>query len=311
MLSDSHTLKAAGSDMHLLQRAGSNGVSFNVITFAILVLASPFAAEAGTIEKVKGAQAIVSFGDDEGEIAVGSKLFATEGGKRKALLEVLQFKNGRARVKVTKGQAKAGMEVLNSNASGKESNSATSGEAGSKKERSPRNAGAATIFKNMTLGFLGGYGLDSQNVKVPNSSQQEMSGSGFSVRGFADIPVSGSLALLSRVGVEQFNVQLNSVKTEILYAVIDLMLKYSFAPTGFVPFVMGGLGLHFPISKKSDLLDVNRISSTTVFYGGAGFNYVLGGSTYLQLTAEYGMFPPSNDVTTNLIAIRGGLGFRF
>lgn len=291
-------------------------------SLATLLLATSFVAsleiaEAGTVERVKGSQAIVSFGEDEGEVAVGAKLFATEDGKRKAILEVLQFKNGKARVKITKGKAKAGMEVAAPSAGGKtdsergDVDTETAEETGGKKRRAPRNAGAATIFKDMTIGFLGGYAMDSQTVKIANSVTQSMSGSGFSVRGFADIPVAGSLALLSRIGAEQFNVQSGNAKTEILYAVVDLMLKYSFAPTGFVPFVMGGLGLHFPISKKSDVLDVNRISSTTVFYGGGGFNYVLGGSSYLQLTAEYGMFPPSNDVTTSLIAIRGGMGFRF
>lgn len=303
--------------MHLLQRIVSATTTLASFLLATLFLAtsfvaSPETAEAGTIERVKGSQAIVSFGEEEGEVAVGTKLFATEDGKRKAILEVVQFKNGKARVKITKGKAKAGMEVAAPSGAGKsEGDTETAEETGGKKRRAPRNAGAATIFKDMTVGFLGGYAMDSQTVKIANSETQSMSGSGFSVRGFADIPVAGSLALLSRVGAEQFNVQSGIAKTEILYAVVDLMLKYSFAPTGFVPFVMGGLGLHFPISKKSDVLDVNRISSTTVFYGGGGFNYVMGGSSYLQLTAEYGMFPPSNDVTTSLIAVRAGLGFRF
>lgn len=285
--------------------------------FATFLLILPAVTEAGTVERVKGSQAIVSFGEDEGEVAVGAKLFATEGGKRKAILEVLQFKNGKAKVKVTKGKAKAGMEVANSGSGGSGGGSKKSeGEdmaedTSTKKRRSPRNAGAATIFKDMTIGVLGGYAMDSQSVKVTNAAEQAMTGSGFSVRGFADIPVAGDLALLARVGAESFNVKKDDFASEILYAVVDLMLKYSFAPTGFAPFVMGGLGLHFPVSKASNILDVNRVSSTTVFYGGAGFNFVMSGSTYLQLTAEYGMFPPSNDVSTSLIAVRGGLGFRF
>lgn len=279
---------------------------------ATLLLALPLISEAGTIERVKGSQAIVSFGEDEGEVAVGAKLFATQDGKRKAVLEVLQFKNGKAKVKVTKGKPKAGMEVANSGGGTKKSGGEDmAADTSTKKRRSPRNAGAATIFKDMTIGILGGYAMDSQSVKVANTAEQAMSGAGFSVRGFADIPVAGDLALLARVGAESFNVKKEEFASEILYAVVDLMLKYSFAPTGFVPFFMGGLGLHFPVSKASNILDVNRISSTTVFYGGAGFNMVMGGSTYFQLTAEYGMFPPSNDVSTSLIAIRGGLGFRF
>lgn len=272
-------------------------------------------ASAATIEKVKGSAAIVSYGEDEAQPAKGDKVFATENGKRKALMEVVQIKNGKAKVKITKGKAKEGMEVVGGKAkaaadAGEEDADAGAEESGGKKKR-PRSAGAATLFKDMTVGILGGYAMDSQSVTITGSAAQAMTGSGFSVRGFADIPVAGSLALLTRVGAEQFNVMKDDFKSEILYAVVDLMLKYSFAPTGFVPFAMGGLGLHFPISKTSNILDVNRVSSTTVFYAGGGFNFVMGSSTYMQLTAEYGMFPPSNDVTTSLIAVRGGLGFRF
>lgn len=291
-----------------------------VISFALVTFCLTDKATTATIEKVKGSAAIVSYGDDETPPAKGDKVFATENGKRKALMEVVQFKNGKAKVKITKGKAKEGMEVVGGKAKAtadaaegaEDDPDAAAGdeEAGGKKKRH-RTAGAATLFKDMTIGFLGGYAMDSQSVTIAGSAAQTMAGSGFSVRGFADIPVAGSLALLTRVGAEQFNVMKDDFKSEILYAVVDLMLKYSFAPSGFVPFAMGGLGLHFPISKTSNILDVNRISSTTVFYAGGGFNFVMGSSSYFQLTAEYGMFPPSNDVTTSLIAVRGGLGFRF
>ena len=270
-------------------------------------------ANASTVEKVRGAMAIVNF--DGGETpAAGDKFFALENGKKKAILEVVQFKNGKAKVKIAKGKAKEGMTVA---AAGKGKSSgdqdaaaADSAEEGGKKKKS-RSAGGATLLHDMTFGILGGYGMDSQTVTIAGSSAQSMSGTGFSAKGFIDIPVTNSLALYSRVGVEQFNVQSGVFKSEIMYAAADLLLKYSFTNGTFVPFLMGGLGLHFPISKNSNILDINRISSTTVFYGGGGINWVMGSSTYFQITGEYGMFPPSNDVSTSFIAARFGLGFRF
>lgn len=276
----------------------------SVLVFSALSFIAPLQADAGAIERVKGKQAIVSFDDTEGPIKKGTKLTATEDGKKKAILQVIQYKNGKAKVKIVKGKAKAGMEVV----APEEDSSNTASTPKSKRKRSPRNAGAATLFRGMTVGILGGYAMDSQTVK----SLGAMSGSGFSVRAFGDIPVSGSLNLFARAGAEQFNVVKDSSKTDILYAAIDLMLKYSLSDSGFVPFIMGGLGLHFPISKQSvNALNANKIASTTVFYGGAGFNKAMGADTYFQLTAEYGMFPPSTDVTTSLMAVRGGLGFRF
>lgn len=274
-------------------------------------------ANASSVGKVRGKQAIVIF--DGGETpAPGDKFVALEDGKRKAILEVVQFKNGKARVKILKGKAKEGMTVASAARKSKATQTAEAGESAEEtteestsSTRPPRNAGRATLFKDMTIGAVAGYAMDSQTVNIAGSSVA-MTGSGFSLKAFADIPVAGALSLLPRFGAEQFNVQNGASKTSILYAVGDLILKYSFGGNSFIPFGLAGLGIHFPVSKSSELaLDVNRISSTTVFYAGGGFNYILGGSSYFQLTGEYGYFPPSNDVTTSMIAVRSGLGFRF
>ncbi len=276
-------------------------------------------AQADSIEKVRGKQAIVVFDDSEAKVSAGDKFFAMDGGKKKALLEVVKFKNGKAVVKILKGKAAEGMELMASKSKAKSqdesgndeqaSSDDASGDEQSPKRKAPRSAGAATLFKDMTIGLLGGYSMDTQTISSPVSAS--MTGSGFSIKGFADVPVSGGLALYARAGAEQFNAQGSAYKTEILYAALDLMLKYSFGDGSMHPFAMGGLGLHFPVSKSSNILDVNRISSTTVFYAGGGINFVMSGNSYFQLTGEYGMFPPSNDVSTSLIAARAGMGFRF
>ena len=88
-------------------------------TFAGLLSFTAFVAflygasvsEAATVEKVKGNVAIVAFDATDGQPAVGAKFFAMENGKKKAILEIIQFKNGRAKVRVAKGKAKEGMTV--------------------------------------------------------------------------------------------------------------------------------------------------------------------------------------------------------
>jgi outer membrane protein W len=141
-----------------------------------------------------------------------------------------------------------------------------------------------------------------------------MTGSSISVKGFADLPISGDFGLLGRVGIENFGVagtspNLGSVETKIMYLSADLLLRYHLMEGSFKPFPLLGMGLHYPLSKTSGVLDVQRISATTIFFLGGGFNYTLSDSMYLHATAEYGLFPPSNDVKTSLIAIRAGLGF--
>ncbi len=297
-----------------MYRTSAAVLGFVLSGFVLAGFASIFSshANASAVEKVRGTQAIVVFDEDE-EPEPGDKFFAMEGGKKKAILEVVQFKNGKAKVKIAKGKAKAGMTVVAARA--KRTAVAADAEEevpeSSKSKKKMRTAGAATLFKDVTLGAVVGYSLDSQSVTPVGLPTQAMTGSGLSVKGFADIPVMGQLGLLTRGGVEQFNVQSADSKTEIMYGVVDLMLKYSLSESGFVPFAMAGLGIHFPISKSSNILSANNISPTTVFYGGGGFNYAIGGSSYLQLTAEYGMFPPSNDVSTSFISARTGMGFRF
>ncbi len=293
--------------------------SFLTTLFVGLQLVSP-SANASAIDKVSAKQAIVTF--DEGETPVaGDKFFALENGKRKAVLEVVQFKNGKAKVKILKGKPKVGMSVAAAG-KGKTQAAAEPTDADAEavdaadqptkgKKKRMRSAGAATLFKDMTIGVVAGYAMDSQTVSPQGGVSRAMTGSGFSAKGFVDVPVTGALGLLARFGVEQFNVMVESEKTEIMYGAADLLLKYSLGEGNFIPFVMGGLGIHFPISKASTVLNPNNISPTTVFYGGAGFNFVMGSSSYFQLTGEYGMFPPSNEVSTSLIAVRGGLGFRF
>lgn len=281
----------------------------------VAITGTSMVARGASVEKVKGKSAIVAFDEGE-EPQPGDKFFALEEGKRKALLEVVKFKNGKAVVKVKKGKVAEGMDVAaagkKKKAEGEEGEETAAEEESTEgKPKSKRSAGVATLYKDMTIGALLGYSMDNQSVTSTAIGTQAMSGSGFSLKGFADIPVIGKLAILTRAGAEQFNVQSGAYKSEILYATLDLMLKYSFGDGHFVPFGMGGLGLHFPLSKSSNVLDVNRISSTTVFYGGGGLNYAMSGKSYIQATVEYGMFPPSNDVTTSFIAARFGMGFRW
>ncbi len=170
------------------------------------------------------------------------------------------------------------------------------------------------MFSDMTYGGVAGYDMTTQEVTSGGVSVS-MTGSGFSLKGFGDLPISGPLGMVGRLGLMQFNVTGSNsgtaYKTEILYATADLLLRYNFGEDGFVPFALAGLGLHFPLSKTSNVLDPQRISATTVFFAGGGFHYTLSETSYFTLTAEYGMFPPSNDVKTSMIAARAGMGFKF
>ena len=85
-------------------------------------------------------------------------------------------------------------------------------------------------------------------------------------------------------------------------------MKFAFSDGDFQPFVSGGMGLHVPMSNSSNVL-VN-ISSTSVFFGNVGANFRSGDMFYTALF-EYGLFPPSQTVSTTIMALRAGAGWHW
>ena len=138
-----------------------------------------------------------------------------------------------------------------------------------------------------------------------------MSGTGYSAKGFIDMPVSSRIGTLIRAGIEQVNLSGGNYTTSLTYATADGLIRYSFSDEGFTPFVAGGLGIHFPVTKTSTILDVPSISSTTIFFFGGGFTYPIRDDLILMTIAEYAYFPPSGSVATNFMTVRAGAGWRF
>lgn len=271
-------------------------------------------AEAAKVVQVKGQGVKIDLKGSSTPVVEGEKYFVVVGGKKKAIILIRQVKGGAAIGKVVKGTPEVGGQLVAATAGAKRGGSVSSG-----------GGGGGGMFSGLTIGALAGYAMDSQSVTTSANCNGtvinetiDMSGGGFSVKAMGDMPISGALGIIGRAGIEQFNVSgtskcasLGTVKTSIMYMTADLLLRYRFLEGGFQPFGQLGLGLHFPLSKTSDTLDVNKISATSVFFFGAGMNYALSSDLYLTAMAEYGLFPPSTDVKTSMIAIRGGVGMAF
>jgi hypothetical protein len=275
---------------------------------ALLFLLGSLTAEAATITKVSGEQVLIDLQGDS-SYAEGGRYLVMVGDKKRAVVEISKVKGNRAIGKVLKGTAQA--EGTLAPLPGSSSAGTPSRSARSSSRRSRRGA------SGLTYGGLIGYGSTSQSVAVTKGGINEtvsMTGSSFSLKGFGDLPISGEFGLIGRVGIENFGVagtspNLGSVETKIMYLSADLLLRYHLMNGNFKPFPLLGMGLHYPLSKTSGVLDVQRISATTIFFLGGGFNYTLSEKMYIHATAEYGLFPPSNDVKTSLIAVRAGVGF--
>lgn len=288
-----------------------SGISTALIWVATLfgisyALLSAPTAEAARVDKVKGKQVLII--NEDTDIQEGEKYFIVIDGKKRAVVEITKVRGGKSIGRITKGRAApdASVEpVRRSSSTAKR----TERQAPSSSEDADQDPDIVTKPKNI-IGAVVGYAMDSQTVN-DGVSTVSMSGSGYSLKAYGDIPMSGRLGVIGRGGAEQLDLTGSGHKTTILYLTADALLRYSFSEGVWAPFVAGGLGLHFPLSKSSTKLDESRISSTTVFFANAGVNYRMDRRMYLTALAEYGFFPPSQSVSTNFIALRFGAGFQY
>jgi hypothetical protein len=281
-------------------------------------------ASAAVLTKVKGDQVLIDLQGDT-EYAEGSRYLVMVGDKKKAVVEITKIKGTKALGKVLKGtaQEQGTLAPLSGGAAAPSADAAAPSPRPEHREprtsRAHRSSRHGTAFTTISYGVMLGYGLASQSVNATKSGVTEtvsMTGSSLSLKGFADLPISGPFGAIGRAGFENFGVAgtsnaLGAVETKILYLDADLLFRYNFDIGKIHPFPLLGLGVHYPISKTSGVLDISRISVTTIFFLGGGINYSLSDTMYIHAVAEYGLFPPSNDVKTSLIAIRGGVGFVF
>ncbi len=285
---------------------------------AFLILFSAAGAHAAKLTKVKGDQVLIDLEGESAQYGEGSRHLVMVDGKRKAVVEISKVKGEKAIGKVLKGTVSEGATLapLQISSSSPSSETATpTHTANADRPRSHRKRSKrSSLFSGLTVGATGTYGIASQNVST-NILSASMTGSSYGLKAFGDYPISGDFGLLGRFGFENFAVAGTSqtqgnVTTSILYADADLLIRYHFLEGNFHPFPLLGLGLHLPLSKSSNVLDINQITPTTIFFIGGGVNYVLSDSMYIHATVEYGYFPPSSQVTTSLIDLRAGLGIQ-
>ncbi len=299
--------------MHLKNDILAAGSTALFLLVSLLLV--PTAAEAARVTKVKDKQILIEV--ESSDIREGEKYFIIIDGKKKGVVLVNKVKNGKALGNLTKGKAEVDAAVEPTGSSGKSADGSDEDilkKKSKRKKSASEDSGSSSSGSGHTtiVGVIAGYAMNSQNVTFSNGSSLAMTGSGYSVKGFGDIPLFGSLGLLARTGIEQFNVASGTSTTSIMYATADALLRYSFGETGFVPWLAGGMGIHFPVAKSStNALDVSGISSSTVFFGTLGFTWSMSETSYLLGMFEYGMLPPSNSVTTSLMTARFGYGWNW
>ena len=91
------------------------------------------------------------------------------------------------------------------------------------------------------------------------------------------------------------------------------MGRYMFNPHNSLTRYWGGAGasLVFPLSKgNTNAVQVDDVGSTMTFHVGGGLDYQLNDKYFIPVTAEYILFPPSDDVSSNMMMLKVGFGMR-
>jgi hypothetical protein len=296
-------------------------LALGLAAISCVALSAEFAF-ASQVLKSKGNIVLIQM--DDTKFNEGDKIFVMVGGKKKGLVTITQVKGSRAKGTIDKGVAPDNAPVTLAKAGSGAPPTSSSSDSPPPRSRRSRTRTASSRVPGLSIGGLVGYGMDSQSATGTNSltgtsESINMAGTGYSVKGFADLPILGNLSLTGRAGVEMFNVSGtsslglcangSSCTTSITYIALDALMRYNFPLGGWTPFVEGGLGLHYPLAKTSNIL--GTVSATTVFFAGAGANIKLSEKSYIPIVLEYGLFPPSPQVKTTLIALRAGYAVMF
>ena len=278
---------------------------FSVFIYLIFITSETYAA---SVLKSNAKQAIIQLDDLEFSVTQGDQVVVMSNSKRVGILKIVQISAGKAKANILKGKAPVGGQVVTANAAGGGSASA---------------GGSITSAKKWHYGGVIGYLMDSQTTTLAQGATYTESvsqtGTGYAGKAFGEIAISGNLYFQGRFGIETFNVAGSAVQpvcsgsttscsTQIMYVDGDALLKYNFSFKKFTPFAAAGLGLFFPVTKSSTAL--NSIPTISVFFFDAGADIQMGTNSYIPVYFEFGLFPPSNQVSTKYMGLMLGYGVR-
>lgn len=278
------------------------------ILFA-LISAISFSSFAASIKTVKGTQVLItlegsSFSDGQQIIAKDSE------GKNRAILKIKKVGKSQALAELVKGKAEPGYSIVDRTPAAVNQNT---------NEMSDEKI--SEILRGSKWGILGSYVSSSMNARYSLNSVNKtanMSGAGFGVLAYYDMPFSESIELRGMGGLEQFSTKQTRTEMDcdsgnsdiclvsINYLSMYGLAKYKFSRSGKTHiWGAGGFGYLMAMSKASTVLDTASISSNQVLTLSLGADIGLK-KGILPVSLDYSIFPASSTVTATMMSIRGG-----
>lgn len=265
--------------------------------------------------KVKGSKVYIMFDQEEPFTTNDYFILNNAEGKKLGLVQIKKFKGRKAIGLLKKGKADKGYTTT-FKAAGKKAKKAPSVVA---EDQSADEDDSSSQYPQSRVGVLAGYGMASQDVDQGTLGQSSQSGSSIALRGLYDYPLFQSVYFRGMLGAEFFSVTgdgrplsnlsvVTATGTDITYLTMDALFHWSFSKSKSSSFyLIGGLGILYPMSKSSDIIIEGSIDSLAIGEFGGGMEFHLNGYT-LPFEIAYYYFP-SGDVTTNVISLKLGLLF--
>ena len=289
-----------------LRSSSSKIAILSIIGF--LFIAQP--SWAGRVVKVKGKKVYIMLDAEElDSTSKGDNLYlTTSAGKKRGIVTVRKKKGRKVIAQLRKGKAKKRM-LTRARKSRKKRRDQETMEPAMEVAQADNDDNEPS---DIMYGVLGAFGTATQNVK----GVADMSGSSMGFKGIFDYNIIGGFGVKAQLGLDMISVSGSSASqdfaTDITYLTVDMMIRYNWMfSNSFGLYGNLGMGIYSPMSTDlgtNAALEEDSISTTSVFILGAGA-IVPFGSWAITGGVDYLMFPPSDEVDTNIIAAKVGVLF--
>lgn len=269
---------------------------------------------AASVTQVRGKKALL---DLSGMSApkVGDQVFSVGAdGKAKALMVIRQVKGTKAVADITKGSAQVGQGL-------KARGGAISRPVNQSDIGSPSGAVADRLSRQRASkvgpawGVLGHLHMPSMDVDYTTTDDEKgnakLGGMSFGVSGFYDYVLTPRFQIRGLGGLDQVNASKDNFDFKVMYLTLQGTARYILNEGATKWWVGGGGSFLLALSKSSNLLETDNISTNQLYSISFGSDISLSKDTFLPISFDYGIFPPSNTVKASMMTLRAGYAWYF
>lgn len=297
----------------------NNSKLHSLVLVGAFVLALPFSAWAGTVQQVKNGKVLMSL--DGEEASVGDEFYVVNSsGKKTAIVQITQVKNGKALGMITKGKAAPNdsTELKGSGGGGMESSGGGGGKAFIRSNMKKFGINIKMMMNAITT-------KQQDNSTPPLQEDVAMKGSNMGLMGTLDYPLSPMLIGRGTVAYEMLDIAGTATRNvcggktstacdaKITYLSFGGYARYDIIKSAFNLWVGAGGTLKIPMSKSSTSLTEGDIKMANTIAFTAGVDYQMNNKYFIPVSFEYHYSLNKSDTvpTIDQIAIQGGFGFLF